>query len=269
MAQQLNPPAAGPAGGPNDGAAHGAGHSAIQGAVQSETRARVMRTRIKLCGMTRREDVLHAIALGADAIGMVFYPPSPRSVSIEQAIALTRGLPPLLTVTGLFVNAEPEWLRQVVDAVPLSMLQFHGDADVDTPARCGQLAQTVGLPWVRALRVGADTAPADLLKWQLDYAAAGANGVLLDTLVDSYGGGGKVFDWSIIPEELAHQAVLSGGLNAQNVRDAVCRVRPYAVDVSSGVEGSGSQHVKGVKDHAQMTAFVHAVHAADAAADAE
>jgi phosphoribosylanthranilate isomerase len=233
----------------------------------------VGRTRIKLCGMTRREDVLHAVELGADAIGMVFYPPSPRFVSIEQAIALTRGLPPLLTVMGLFVNAEADWIRQVVDAVPLSMLQFHGDAGVDTPERCRQLAQAVGLPWVRALRVGADTAPADLLKWRHDYAAADANGVLLDTLVDSYGGGGKVFDWSIIPEELAHQAVLSGGLNAHNVRDAVRRVRPYAVDVSSGIEDTGSQRekgekgvkgVKGVKDHAQMTAFVHAVYAADA-----
>ena len=262
MAQSLNPSATGQdhLGGPS---------SPDQGRALPNHSSTQLRTRIKLCGLTRREDVLHAIDLGADAIGMVFYPPSPRSVSIDQAVALTRGLPPLITVTGLFVNTEQAWLQQVVDAVPLSMLQFHGDADVDTPERCRQLAQAVGLPWVRALRVGAGTAPADLLKWQLDYAAAGANGVLLDTLVDSYGGGGKAFDWSIIPEDLAHQAVLNGGLNAQNVRDAVRRVRPYAVDVSSGIEGTGSQHVKGVKDHAQMTAFVHAVHAADAAADAE
>jgi len=250
MAQQLNPSAA--------------GADALAGLEHNPGSRRRLRTRIKLCGMTRLEDVWHAIDLGADAIGMVFYPASPRFVSIEQALTLTRNLPPLLTVTGLFVNADAEWVKQVVDAVPLSMLQFHGDAAVDTPERCRQLAQAAGLPWVRALRVGADTAPADLLKWQLDYAAAGAKGVLLDTLVDSYGGGGKVFDWSIIPEELAHQAVLSGGLNAQNVRDAVRRVRPYAVDVSSGIEGTGSLHVKGVKDHAQMTAFVHAVHAADA-----
>jgi len=262
MAQSLNSPAAGqdPVGSPG---------SLDQGRALPSHSATQLRTRIKLCGMTRREDVLHAIDLGADAIGMVFYPPSPRSVSIEQAVSLTRGLPPLLTVVGLFVNTEVAWLQQVVDAVPLSMLQFHGDADIDTPERCRQLAQAVGLPWMRALRVGADTTSADLIKWQLDYAVAGANGVMFDTLVDSYGGGGKVFDWSIIPEDLAHQAVLNGGLNAQNVRDAVRRVRPYAVDVSSGIEGTGSQHVKGVKDHAQMTAFVRAVHAADAAADAE
>lgn len=222
------------------------------------------RTRIKMCGLSRAEDVRYAIELGVDAIGMVFYPPSPRFVQLERALELTRGLPPLVSVAGLFVNPDLAWLQQVADALPLSVLQFHGDAEVDTPERCRQLAQAVGLPWIRALRVGADTAPADLLKWQLDYAAAGANGVLLDTLIDSYGGGGKVFDWSIIPAELAHRAVLSGGLNAQNVGDAVRRVRPYAVDVSSGIEGTGSQHVKGVKDHARMAAFVRAVRAADA-----
>jgi phosphoribosylanthranilate isomerase len=218
-----------------------------------------LRTRIKLCGMTRREDVLYAIALGVDAIGLVFYPPSPRAVSIEQALELTRGLPPLVSVFGLFVNAEPAWVQQVAQAVPLSTLQFHGDADIDTPARCRLLAATVGLPWLRALRIATDAASADLLNDDLSYAAAGANGVLLDTLVDSYGGDGRVFDWSIIPEELAHRAVLSGGLNAQNVGDAIDRVRPYAVDVSSGIEG----RVKGVKDHAQMTAFVRAVCVAD------
>ncbi len=222
------------------------------------------RTRIKLCGMTRVDDVRLAVDLGADAIGMVFYPPSPRYVPIEQARRLTEGLPPFVSVCGLFVNADLESVRAVADAVPLSVLQFHGDAGFDTPERCAQVARAIGLPWIRALRVGADAAPADLLEWQHDYVAAGANGVLLDTLVDSYGGGGKVFDWSLIPEELARQAVLSGGLNAQNVRDAVHRVRPYAVDVSSGIEGVGAQHVKGVKDHAQMTAFVRAVRAADA-----
>jgi len=222
------------------------------------------RTRIKMCGMTRLEDVRLAVELGVDAIGMVFYGPSPRSISIEQARVLTAGLAPLVSVCGLFVNVELAQLRAVADAVPLSMLQFHGDVGIDTPERCAQLAQAVGLPWIRALRVGADTAPADLLEWQHDYAAAGANGVLLDTLVDSYGGGGKVFNWSIIPKELARQAVLSGGLNTQNVRDAVHRVRPYAVDVSSGIEAPAGAQVKGVKDHAQMTAFVRAVRAVDA-----
>jgi phosphoribosylanthranilate isomerase len=217
------------------------------------------RTRIKFCGLTRREDVMHAVALGVDAIGMVFYPPSPRCVSVEQALELTWALPPFVSVTGLFVNAEADFVQQVAATVPLSVLQFHGDAEIDTPARCQALAQAAGLPWMRALRVGAATSAADLLEWQLDYAAA--NSVLLDTLVGSYGGGGKVFDWSIIPEDLAHQAVLSGGLSAQNVRDAVRRVRPYAVDVSSGIEVAGT---KGVKDHAAMAAFVREVRAADA-----
>jgi phosphoribosylanthranilate isomerase len=217
------------------------------------------RTRIKFCGMTRRDDVLRAIDLGADAIGMVFYPPSPRCVSLQQALELTRGLPPFVAVTGLFVNAAADYVQQLAHALPLSVLQFHGDAEVDTPARCQALAQAAGLPWMRALRVGAATSAADLLKWQLDYVAA--NSVLLDTLVESYGGGGKAFDWSIIPEDLAHQAVLSGGLNAQNVREAVRRVRPYAVDVSSGIERAGA---KGVKDHAAMAAFVREVRAADA-----
>jgi phosphoribosylanthranilate isomerase len=230
----------------------------------TSTPALPRRTRIKLCGMTRVEDVRFGVELGADAIGMVFYPPSPRCVALEQARALTAGLPPFVSVSGLFVNADEAHVRAVADAVPLSVLQFHGDAEVDTPERCAQLARAVGLPWIRALRVGVDTAPADLLEWQHDYVAAGANGVLLDTLVDSYGGGGKVFDWSLIPEELARQAVLSGGLNTQNVRDAVHRVRPYAVDVSTGIEGSGTAHVKGVKDHARMAAFVRAVRAADA-----
>ncbi len=136
------------------------------------------------------------------------------------------------------------------------LLQFHGD---ETPEQCEALAGVAGLPWLRALRVGADTQPADLVKSALNYAAA--SGLLFDTHVEGYGGGGKVFDWSLIPAELARRAVLSGGLNAQNVSDAIHRVRPYAVDVSSGIEVAGA---KGVKDHARMAAFVRAVRAADA-----
>jgi phosphoribosylanthranilate isomerase len=214
------------------------------------------RTRIKLCGLSKPEDVAHAIDLGADAIGLVFYPPSPRSVSVAQALELVRDVPPFVSVVGLFVNASPEWIREVVSNIPLTLLQFHGD---ETPEQCEALANIAGLPWLRALRVGADTQPADLVKSALNYAAA--SGLLFDTHVEGYGGGGKVFDWSLIPAEFARRAVLSGGLNAQNVSDAIHRVRPYAVDVSSGIEVAGA---KGVKDHARMAAFVRAVRAADA-----
>jgi phosphoribosylanthranilate isomerase len=214
------------------------------------------RTRIKLCGLSKRSDVEHAVDLGADAIGLVFYPPSPRAVSVAQALDLARDVPPFVSVVGLFVNATPELINEVVSNVPLTLLQFHGD---ETPQQCEALASVAGLPWLRALRVGADTQRADLLKSALNYAAASS--LLFDTHVEGYGGGGKVFDWSLIPAELARRAVLSGGLNAQNVSDAIRHVRPYAVDVSSGIEVVGA---KGVKDHARMAAFVRAVRAADA-----
>lgn len=214
------------------------------------------RTRIKLCGLSKAADVSHAVDLGADAIGLVFYPPSPRAVSVAQAVELVRDVPPFVSVVGLFVNPTPQWLREVVSNVGLSLLQFHGDETAD---QCESLAGIAGLPWLRALRVASDTQSADLVKSALNYS--GANGFLFDTHVDGYGGGGKVFDWSLIPAELARRAVLSGGLNAQNVSDAIHRVRPYAVDVSSGIEVPGA---KGVKDHARMAAFVRAVRAADA-----
>ncbi|MCC8405685.1 phosphoribosylanthranilate isomerase [Paraburkholderia sp. MMS20-SJTN17] len=214
------------------------------------------RTRIKLCGLSKPADVDHAISLGADAIGLVFYPPSPRSVNVAQAVELVHGVPPFVSVVGLFVNATPDWVREVASNVNLTLLQFHGD---ETPQQCETLAGVAGLPWLRALRVAADTQPADLVKSAFNYSAA--SGLLFDTHVEGYGGGGRVFDWSLIPAELAHRAVLSGGLNAQNVSDAIHRVRPYAVDVSSGIEVPGA---RGVKDHARMAAFVRAVRAADA-----
>ncbi|WP_250500205.1 phosphoribosylanthranilate isomerase [Caballeronia sp. GAWG1-5s-s] len=214
------------------------------------------RTRIKLCGLSTEEHVKHAVALGADAVGFVFYPPSPRSLTVPQAVELCRYVPPLVAAVGLFVNATPEWVREVTSNVPLSLLQFHGD---ETPEQCAELAAIAGLPWWRAVRVGPDAAASDLVESSLNYAAAG--GILLDALVEGFGGGGKVFDWSLIPTDLGHRAVLSGGLNAQNVSDAIRRVRPFAVDVSSGIEVPGA---KGVKDSARMTAFVRAVREADA-----
>jgi phosphoribosylanthranilate isomerase len=215
------------------------------------------RTRIKLCGLTRIEDVRQAVAVGADAIGLVFYPPSPRHVSAEVAARLAQALPPMVSSVGLFVNASLAEVSEVIRHVPLSILQFHGD---ETPAQCRAIAEAVQRPFMRVLRVRPDTTAADLLESDSAYRTASPlfSGLLLDTWSDAYGGTGKVFDWSLIPAEIAHQAVLSGGLNVQNVTDAVRQVRPYAVDVSSGIESA-----KGIKDATLMRAFVSAVRAAD------
>jgi len=215
------------------------------------------RTRIKLCGLTRPEDIRAAVAAGADAIGLVFYPPSPRHVSAEQAARLLKELPAFISSVGLFVNADLDQVRQVLATAPISMLQFHGD---ETPEQCAGIAEAVGRPFLRALRIRPETKSADLLESALHYRGASPlfAGLLLDTWSDAYGGTGKVFDWSLIPAEIAHQAVLSGGLNVQNVTDAVRRIRPHAVDVSSGIEAS-----KGVKDTALMQAFANAVRAGD------
>ncbi|MEX3592073.1 MAG: phosphoribosylanthranilate isomerase [Burkholderia sp.] len=214
------------------------------------------RTRIKLCGLSRPSDVDHAVALGTDAVGFVFYPKSPRAVTIEQAGELARRVPPFVSAVGLFVNATSNELAHVLDAVPLTTLQFHGE---EIPEQCLALAREARLPWIRALRVGASTQRADLVKLALQYSIASS--LLFDTHVQDYGGSGKVFDWSLIPEEFAYRAVLSGGLSAQNVDGAIRQIHPYAVDVSSGIEIPSE---KGVKDHARMAAFVSAVRAADA-----
>lgn len=215
------------------------------------------RTRIKLCGLTRAEDVQLAVELGADALGFVFYPASPRAVDAKQAAQLLALLPPFVSAVGLFVNASAAEVRQTLAIAPISILQFHGD---ETLEQCCAIAQEVQRPFLRALRVKPDMNSADLLECDQQYRSASPyfSGLLLDTWVDSYGGSGKVFDWSLIPAELAHQAVLSGGLNVQNVTEAVVSVRPFAVDVSSGIESA-----KGIKDAALMHAFVSAVRAGD------
>jgi phosphoribosylanthranilate isomerase len=215
------------------------------------------RTRIKICGLTRNEDVQAAVAAGADAIGFVFYPDSPRYVAPQAAARLIAALPPFVTAVGLFVNATEQQVAQVLEQAPVALLQFHGD---ETPVQCAAIAKAAGRPFIRALRVRADMQGADLLEYAQDYRDAA--GFLLDTFVDSYGGGGKVFDWSVIPKELAPRVVLSGGLSVQNATDAVLRVRPYAVDVSSGVELS-----KGIKDAGKIRAFIDAVRQADATPD--
>ena len=215
------------------------------------------RTRIKLCGLSRAEDVAVAVECGADAIGLVFYPPSPRHVTPEQAGRLLQGLPPYITAVGLFVNAGLDQVRETIAAAPISVLQFHGD---ETPEQCAGIAQAVRRPYMRALRVRPETTAGDLLEFDRLYRASCPlfSGLLLDTWSDAYGGTGKVFDWSLIPADIARQAVLSGGLNAQNATDAVRQLRPHAVDVSSGIEAA-----KGVKDAALMRAFVSAVRQAD------
>jgi phosphoribosylanthranilate isomerase len=216
------------------------------------------RTRIKICGLTRLEDLQAAVAAGADAIGLVFYGKSPRYVAPASAARLLEGLPPFVTVVGLFVNASPEEVHAIVREVPISLLQFHGD---ETLEQCVAVAKLVNRPFVRAVRMGPEMTGEDLLKYEQQYRAASGlfAGLLLDAFVEGYGGGGKVFDWSLIPKELAPRVVLSGGLSVQNATEAVLQVRPYAVDISSGVEQS-----KGIKDPAKIRDFIAAVRKADA-----
>jgi phosphoribosylanthranilate isomerase len=218
-----------------------------------------IRTRIKICGLSRPEDIDTAVTAGADAIGLVFYPKSPRHVAPELAASLISVVPPFVTTVGLFVNATSDEVADVVARAPVSLLQFHGD---ETLEQCCAIASRVNRPFTRAIRVHSEMTGTDLLKYEQDYRAASGlfAGLLLDAFVDGYGGGGKVFDWSLIPKELAPRVVLSGGLSVQNVTEAVLRVRPCAVDVSSGVEAG-----KGIKDPAKIRAFIGAVRQADAA----
>jgi len=215
------------------------------------------RTRIKICGITREEDLRASVEAGADALGFVFYPKSPRYITPEQAARLCAALPPFVGAVALFVNPSLEQVEQVADAAPLSLIQFHGD---ETLEQCAAIAAAVRRPFVRAFRVKPGTAASDLLECELSYRAASPwfSGLLLDAFVDGYGGAGKVFDWSLIPKELAPRVVLSGGLSVQNAAEAVVRLRPFAVDISSGVEQQ-----KGIKDACKIAAFIAAVRAAD------
>lgn len=205
------------------------------------------RTRIKICGLTREADVDDAVAAGADALGFVLYPNSPRAVSAARAGELARRLPPFVTPVLLFVNAAAHEIDAGLQAVPHALLQFHGD---ESPHDCA----APGRPYLRAARMAPGV---DLL----DLAArhAQALGLLLDAHVEGYGGGGKAFDWSLIPAHVPLPVVLSGGLNPASVTAGVLRVRPWAVDVSSGVESA-----KGIKDAALVRRFCQAVRDADA-----
>lgn len=215
------------------------------------------RTRVKICGIRRPEDALLAAQLGADAIGMVFYADSARAVSVAEARALRAALPPLVSTVALFVNAQPAAIDEVVQALRPSFLQFHGDESNDF---CGRFST----PFVKAIRVGGWMTTVDLLQCQAAFPDAHA--ILLDTLTATgYGGTGESFDWTLIPPTLRPRLILSGGLNADNVGQAIVTARPWAVDVSSGVEGTGRVTVKGIKDAHAMARFFEAVRRADAA----
>ncbi|MDP2688206.1 MAG: phosphoribosylanthranilate isomerase [Aequorivita sp.] len=204
-------------------------------------------TRIKICGITREQDIQSVAASGADALGFVFYAPSPRHLDLAQAAQLARAVPPFLTVVGLFVNPPVDYVREVLAQLPLDVLQFHGE---ESAQFCAQF----GKPYLKAIRVKAGV---DLVECAARYA--GAQGLLLDAHAEGVqGGSGETFDWKLIPHGLPLPLILSGGLHAGNVAEAIKQVRPYAVDVSSGVEAA-----KGIKDAAKIAAFVKEVNKID------
>lgn len=202
-----------------------------------------MHTRVKICGITRIEDAMAAARAGADAIGLVFEPKSPRYVKPDQALAIVRSLPPFVTVVGLFVNAAPDTVETILGRVPLDLLQFHGD---ETPEQCRRYHR----PYIKAIHMRPDV---NLPEQARRYADA--EGLLLDTAAAHVAGGsGQTFDWSLVPHDLGKPVILAGGLTPENVAEAVRRVRPFAVDVSSGVE-----QAKGIKDAGKISAFINAV----------
>jgi phosphoribosylanthranilate isomerase len=202
-----------------------------------------MRTRIKICGITSVEDALAAARLGADAIGLVFYPPSPRYVEVEQAAEIAAALPPFVTTVGLFVNADEQTIADVVSRVRIDLIQFHGNECKDY---CG-LHQR---PYIKAVRMSDDV---DLDKQLSDFSQARA--LLLDTYKAGVPGGtGEQFNWDRVPAHLADKIILAGGLTPENVKDAVAQVHPYAVDVSGGVESAPDK-----KDTEKMARFIKAV----------
>src|ERR671914_2246110 len=205
-----------------------------------------LRTRIKICGITRTTDAGAAASAGADAIGLVFYPPSPRFLSIERAREIRDALPPFVQTVALFVNADAAQVSQVIGRVHPAMLQFHGD---EPPQFCAQF----GLPYVKACRVKAGV---DALEYLRPFSGAAA--WLFDSFVAQYGGVGESFDWSLLPAARERPFILSGGLARENVAEAIRRVRPWGVDVSSGVESA-----KGIKDGAKIAAFIAEVRNAD------
>ncbi len=207
---------------------------------------------VKFCGFTQLDDMKAAAQLGVDAVGLVFYPPSPRAVTIEQAQTLSAAVPAFINVVALVVNMTEDELMTLANNVPFDVIQFHGD---ETPEQCRQLASTVNKRWIKALRINAEQDMATSVSAQIDsFATAGASSILLDAYhPHKYGGTGAHFDWNLIPQNSALPIILAGGLDAQNV--AATRDLPiYGVDVSGGIEID-----KGKKDNAKMRAFMKAV----------
>ncbi len=205
------------------------------------------RTRIKICGLTSLDLALYCADLGADSIGLVFHPPSSRLVEIDTAIEIRRSLPPFVTVTALFLNEKPDWMEQVVETVKPDCLQFHGNEMVRTCER-------FEIPYIKAIPMASVT---NARNYALEYPSA--QGFLLDSNVAGrMGGSGDTFDWSIIPSSFGSSLVLAGGLNPGNVAEAITQVKPWGVDVSSGVEVS-----RGIKDKALINQFFHEVNRVD------
>ena len=213
--------------------------------------SRPRRSRVKICGLTRAEDVRAAAAAGADAVGFVFHPTSPRAVGIAQARDLCAELPPFVTAVGLFVDASAERIAEVLGQVPLEMLQFHGD---ESPALCASF----GRRWIKAIPMRPGLDPIAAARDYLEMPG-GAAGILLDAFDPVLAGGtGQSFDWGLVPVSLAPRIVLAGGLTPGNVAEAIRRVRPFGVDVSGGVESA-----KGIKDEAKISAFMQGVRDGD------
>ena len=203
--------------------------------------------RVKICGITRVEDALHCARAGADAIGLVFYAPSPRNVGIDQAQSILAALPPFVTTVGLFVDAEPAWVEAVCAALPLDLLQFHGN---ETANDCERYDR----PYIKAVRVRQRS---DIEQACQSYATA--RGILVDAYIEGVAGGtGQVFDWSLATGKFGKEIILAGGLNPANVASAIRQVKPWAVDVSGGVEAA-----KGIKDANKITHFMQEVHRAN------
>ena len=216
------------------------------GASRSGTTGVASRIRVKICGITRVEDARAAVASGADAIGLVFYARSPRAVTPRQALAIRSALAPFVTAVGLFVNADPDEVARTAAEVRLDLVQYHGD---ESPAACA----APGLPYVKAIRMREGVDPKRAAE---DYADAA--GLVLDAFHEGkWGGSGRTFDWSLIDSVIAKPVILAGGLSVANVAEAIARVRPYAVDVSGGVESA-----PGIKDAAKIMSFVQEVNRA-------
>lgn len=204
-------------------------------------------TRVKICGITRAKDALAAAQAGADALGLVFHEKSPRHVTVGQAALVAAVLPPFVTLVGLFVNPSEDAVREVLRQVPLDVLQFHGEEEPEFCARFGR-------PWIKAIRMRHDV---DLIQCAARYRLA--QGLLLDAFVEgAHGGTGASLDWALIPQAVPLPVILAGGLHSGNVAEAIRLVRPYAVDVSSGVEAA-----KGIKDAAKIVAFINEVNNID------